>query len=232
MPDNYHSDFFGAMPSAARHEALERTHLVFARKGQALLNRGETSSDVFFVLDGHLQVLIYSTTGREISLRDIREGDIFGEMAAIDGANRSASILALEESRLLVMSQEDFKSTVDASPEAAQWLLRQLTTRIRSLTERVFELTALNVQARLHCELLRMAAHSLEGLEISPAPTHAELASRIGSHREAVTREMRALTSQNIIRTGRRKLEFLDLSRLQTSVDNLFPHEVDTETGQ
>jgi hypothetical protein len=77
-----------------------------------------------------------------------------------------------------------------------------------------------------------MAARSLEGLEISPAPTHADLASRKGSHREAVTREMRSLTSQNIIRTGRRKLEFLDLSRLQTSVDNLFPHEVETEAEQ
>ena len=54
-----------------------------------------------------------------------------------------------------------------------------------------------------------------------PAPTHAELANSIGTHREAVTREMRALTAQNIIRTGRRRIEFLDIARLQTSVGRL-----------
>jgi CRP-like cAMP-binding protein len=227
MSDVEQLGVFKAMPAAARRATLERARLLFAQRGQTLLNKGDTSSDVFFVLEGRLQVLIYSTNGREISLRDVREDDVFGEMAAIDGERRSASILAMEDSRLLVMSGADFKAMIDTSPEAAGWLLRQLTLRIRGLTERVFELSALNVQARLHCELLRMATRSLESVAISPAPTHAELASRIGTHREAVTREMRALTSQNIIKTGRRRLEFLDLSRLRTSVDKLVPRGVE-----
>ena len=67
------------------------------------------------------------------------------------------------------------------------------------------------------------------GLEIRPAPTHAELANRIGTHREAVTREMRALTSLNIIKTGRRRLEFIDLARLQTNVGKLALRAVETE---
>jgi len=81
----------------------------------------------------------------------------------------------------------------------------------------VFELSALNVQARLHCELLRLAKTGLDphSLVIDPAPTHAELANRIGTHREAVTREMRALADRNIIRAGRRTLEFIDVARLE-----------------
>ena len=218
MSDAETLGFFAAMEPAARRETLERTRVVRTRKGQALLSKGDRSTDVFFILDGRLQALLYSANGREISLRDLVEGDLFGEMAAIDEESRSASIVALSESRLLVMSRAEFRATLESSPGAAVWLMRHLTARIRSLTERVFELSALNVQSRLHCELLRMAASSPNGLEIKPAPTHAELANRIGTHREAVTREMRALAAQNIIRTGRRRLEFVDLAKLQTSV--------------
>jgi CRP-like cAMP-binding protein len=148
---------------------------------------------------------------------------MFGEMAAIDGEERSASIIALDDSRLLAMSRADFRSVIQASPDASMWLLSQMSAHLRVMTERVFELSALNVQSRLHCELLRMAARSPNGLEVRPAPTHAELANRIGTHREAVTREMRALTAQNIIKTGRRRIEFLDIARLQTSVGRLSP---------
>jgi CRP/FNR family cyclic AMP-dependent transcriptional regulator len=212
---------FGAMDPALRKEALDRSRLIRARKGSAILNKGDTSSDVFFVLEGRLQVLLYSANGREVSIRDLTEGDMFGELAAIDGEGRSASIVALDDSRLLAMSRPDFRAALDASNEASMWLLIELTARIRAMTERVFELSALNVQSRLHCELLRMAARSPTGLEVRPAPTHAELANRIGTHREAVTREMRALTTQNIIKTGRRSIQFIDLARLQTSVSRL-----------
>lgn len=225
--------FFDVMEPSMRRETMDRARLLRTRKGQALLSKGDRSNDVFFVLEGRLQVLLYSASGREISLRDLEEGDMFGEMAAIDGESRSASIVALTEARLLVMSRADFRAAVDSSPEAALWLLRQLTARIRTLTDRVFELSALNVQSRLHCELLRMAASSENGLEIKPAPTHAELANRIGTHREAVTREMRALAAQDIIRTGRRRLEFVDLARLQTSVGKLSLHPQDLDrTGR
>lgn len=229
MADAERLGLFSAMDPVARHAALDRTRLVKARKGQALLSKGDTSTDIFFVLEGHLQVLLYSISGREISLRDLAEDDMFGEMSGIDGESRSASIIALTDARLLVMSRMDFKAAVESCPPAALWLLRELTARIRGLTERVFELSALNVQSRLHCELLRMAARSVNGLEIRPAPTHAELANRIGTHREAVTREMRALTAQNIIKTGRRRLEFVDLERLQTTVGKLVLHGAEPE---
>jgi CRP/FNR family cyclic AMP-dependent transcriptional regulator len=218
MSDADRLGFFAAMEPVLRKEVFQRVRAVRTRKGQALLSKGDRSTDVFFILEGRLQALLYSASGREISLRDLVDGDLFGEMAAIDEERRSASIVALAESRLLVISRAEFRSALEASPGAATWLMRHLTARIRSLTERVFELSALNVQSRLHCELLRMAAASPNGLEIRPAPTHAELANRIGTHREAVTREMRALASQNIIKTGRRRLEFVDLARLQTTV--------------
>jgi CRP-like cAMP-binding protein len=216
MADAENLEFFSVMQPAARRGALRRARPLCAARGQTLLDRGDASSDIFFVLEGSLQVLLYSSNGREVSLRELCGGDVFGEMSAIDGESRSASIVSLADSRLLAMSRGDFLDVIAGSPEAALWLMRQLSARIRGLTERVFELSALNVQARLHCELLRLAARSPTGREIDPAPTHSELASRIGTHREAVTREMRSLVVKNIIKTGRRRMEFIDLSRLQT----------------
>ena len=218
MPEASQLPLFAVMKPEVRREMLERVRPLRARKGQSIMRKGDKSSDVFFVLEGALQVVIYSASGREVSLADIGESAVIGDMAAIDGEERSASIVAQVDSRLLVMSSADFRAALAASPEAAQWMMVELVTRIRRYIQQVFELSALNVQSRLHCELLRMAASSPTGLEIRPAPTHAELANRIGTHREAVTREMRSLTAQNIIRTGRRRLEFVDLARLQTSV--------------
>jgi CRP/FNR family cyclic AMP-dependent transcriptional regulator len=213
--------FFDAMDYTTRNVALARSRVVRASKGQALLAEGDRSTDVFIVVEGRVQSFLYLSNGREISLCDIGEDEIFGHVAAIDEDPRGASFVAMTDVRLATMSRIDFMAAIDASPGAARWLLRQLTGRIRRLNERVFELSTLNVSARLHCELLRLAAQSPTGLDIRPAPTHAELANRIGTHREAVTREIRALTAQNIVRAGRRRLEFLDLPRLQTRVGNL-----------
>src|SRR5439155_4400699 len=130
--------------------ALERTRVIRARKGQALLDRGERSSDVFIVLEGRVQTFLYLSNGREISLCDIGEDEIFGHVAAIDGDPRGASFVAVTDVRLATMSRIDFMAAIDASPAAARWLLRQLTGRIRGLTERVFEWSTVNVPGRLH----------------------------------------------------------------------------------
>jgi CRP-like cAMP-binding protein len=82
----------------------------------------------------------------------------------------------------------------------------------------VFELSALNVSARIHCELLRLAGRGEQSngrIVVDPAPNHQELADRVGTNREAVTREMGFLSKQKIIEYKRRKLVFLDLTALE-----------------
>jgi CRP/FNR family transcriptional regulator, cyclic AMP receptor protein len=195
---------------------VARARTIRARKGQMILNMGDPSREVFIVQEGRLQVVLYAANGREVMLRDLAPGQLFGELAAIDGAARSASIVATTDARLLAIPDDVFRTAVAASPTAAEWMLRRLTAQVRSLTNRVFETSALHVQARLHCELLRLArTHGGAETQVDPAPTHAELASRIGTHREAVTRELSALARQKILRVSRRRLEFLDIGRLE-----------------
>jgi CRP/FNR family cyclic AMP-dependent transcriptional regulator len=214
-------NFFSHLSGEARRAALARTHAQKVRKGQTIISRGAQAAEVYFIIEGRFQVVLYSVYGREVSLRDLGPGEMFGELAAIDGEYRSATVVAATDGRLLSIGRQDFNDVVDGSPALAAWLVRQMVAQIRLLTERIFELSALNVQTRLHCELLRLARAShgpQAGLAIRPAPTHSELANRIGTHREAVTREMRALSEQNIIRNTRRALEFIDLAGLEAVV--------------
>jgi CRP/FNR family transcriptional regulator, cyclic AMP receptor protein len=210
------------VPDALRTGIMHRLRVIKAPKGRTLLEKGSRSTDVFFLLEGRAKVLLYSSSGREVCVHNIGPGDTFGDIAVLDGEPRSASIIASSELRVAVMRAKDFMICVESSPAAGLWLARNLASCVRRLTEQVFELSALNVQARIHCELLRLAQNGERrngSIEVRPAPTHAEFASRIGTHREAVTREMRVLSDDGIIRYGRRSLIIVDLARLEQVVN-------------
>jgi CRP-like cAMP-binding protein len=141
-----------------------------------------------------------------VAYRDLDYGQLFGELAAIDGRERSASVMALEPVRLARLSEAAFRELVDDRPNIRWALLHHLSTQLRRITERVFEFSTLVVRKRLVRELLRLASDNRQGncAMISPAPSHAELAARISTHREAVSREMSALAKQKLVeRRGR-----------------------------
>lgn len=202
-------------PAHLRPDLERKVRTVRASKGRTIYSVRAQATDVFFVAEGEVQVLLYSVAGREVAINRLGPGGSFGQLAAIDGLPRSASIVAATDVRLRVIDRRDFLSVLEASPQAALWVARRLCADVRRLSERVFELSALNVQARLHCELWRLARGArTKAYTIHPAPTHAELASRIGANREAVSREMGALAKMNIVRQQGRSLEFLDLEEL------------------
>lgn len=216
--EGFYGRFLASLSPDHRARAQSHMRTLRARRGQVLLGRGAASTDIYFILEGSFGVVAYSPQGREVSLRTLTAGDVVGELAAVDGQPRSATVVAETDARVAILPREDFLAFVEGSPKTAMWLAELLASKIRDMNERIFELSALNVQARLHCELLRLAkggSESLGPLVIQPAPTHAELANRIGTHREAVTREMRALVEHKVIRAGRRSLEFVDLRRLE-----------------
>lgn len=190
---------------------------VKARAGQTLMEVGSNSTSVYVVLEGRVQVAIFSPAGREVILRDLERGSVFGELAALDEQPRSATIIALAPCLLLSIPGDRFRAAVFDNPAAAAWTTRRLVAQIRDLTERVFELNTLRVPSRLHCELLRLAGPARDTdapVVIDPFPTHAELAARIGTHREAVTRELSYLGSRGIVEQQRRRAVVTDLPAL------------------
>ena len=194
---------------------------------QQIISHLDESTDVFLVIEGTVRVIVYSPAGKEVTFRDIAAGKYFGELAAIDGLPRSATVTALTDSLIACMSAEIFWGVLRTYPNVAALVLKQLAGSVRALTERVFEFSALAVRNRVHAELLRLAHHHMVGdnaAMIRPAPTHAELASRISTHREAVTRELNHLSRDGLVERQPGVLAIHDVERLARLVQNVVGH--------
>jgi CRP/FNR family cyclic AMP-dependent transcriptional regulator len=177
-------------------------------------------TDVFFVLHGHLRVVV-SVGGRETILRDLKGGEFFGELAALDLKPRSAGILAIANSLLARMPAAAFRHVIHEHPDVCDQVLAVLVGQIRTLANRANEVSGLTMKYRLWAELLRLARPGQAAPDlfvISPPPTHSELAARVSSHREAVTRELGALERAGLIIRRRGAISLLDAERLRRMV--------------
>ncbi len=187
-------------------------------RGRMVVGVGETSRRVYQLDDGRLQVVLLSPSGRQVILRDLAGGEVFGELAAIDDRPRSAAIFALDDCDLTSLAPVDFRQAVYGDAAAAEWLARRLAAQLRDLTERIFHLNVLPAASRLHCEILRLAGEAARQTDgaptLHPAPTHAEWAARIGSQRESVSRQMSWLGERGIIAASGRRLTVTDLGGL------------------
>jgi CRP-like cAMP-binding protein len=162
---------------------------------------------------------LFSEDGRTVAYRDIEPGNIFGELAAIDGRVRSATVVALEAVRVARLAEAAFRELVSGRPTFTWALLTYLSGQVRRLTDRVYEFSTLVVRKRLIRELLRLAGAAEQAggeASITPAPTHFDLAAKISTHREAVSREMSALAKRKIIEKRGGSLVLRDLATLRT----------------
>ncbi len=194
------------------------------RADQQIVAHHDQTNDVFFIVSGKVRVVIYSLAGKEITFRDMGAGKTFGELSAIDGKPRSANVIALTDAVVPSMPASVFWQVLRDHPEVSARILKQLAALARNLSERVFEFSALGVKNRIHAELLRLARdHGGDGNSaiISPAPTHAEIASRISTQRELVTRELNALARDGLIERRGRSLVICDMSRLSQIVEEV-----------
>ncbi len=208
-------------PERLRAGFLSRSRSTSVRKGQIIIAEAAEAQDVYLIRSGKMQISLLSPKGRDVILRDVGPGQIIGELAAIDGRSRSASVVALEDSEVAYMSGPLFIEFLAAEPEAAIWIARRLAAWVRDLTDKAFELATQSVACRVQGELLRLAAAQKAGagaeeVEIRPMPTHAELAARIGTHREAVSREMAQLAGEGLLRQQGRSLHILSLPALKS----------------
>jgi len=214
-------ELFGDLDDEALARVVARCVVTGRSRNSQILSSRDESNDVFFILEGRIQVKDYSENGREFIFSEIGAGQIFGEFSALDGLPRSASVVAIEESVVARMKAADFTTLLRSDFGLTLRLLRILTGKARGLSERVFELIALNARDRICFELARLAATGVrDGVRvmIRPAPTHYELAARIGSHREAVTRELNHLEARGYVELGRRHLVILDMTRFASDL--------------
>ncbi len=212
--------FFEGAADQVLHRFASQAHWRSYAAGEVVVDLGDSTNDVFFILDGNARVVLRTVFGYEAILNDLRTGDFFGELAAIDGVRRSANVTALTHTRVCVVSAAVFMETVISSPEIGQRLLRLLTKRLRVKDERLIELGALSVRQRLIAELLRLSRDRGAGERVlSPPPPQHELAHRIGTRRESVSRELAEMARAGLLTVGRRAIVLHSPDKLRDEVE-------------
>lgn len=212
---------FAGLTPAALEGIAARCNWRRYGEGEVIIDYLDTSDEVFFVLQGVVRVSIYSRGGKAVTFSVLSAGEMFGEYAAIDCAPRSASIEATSACLVASMTGKAFRELLASEPTVALTLLRHAVKKVRSLTTRVYEFSALAVANRIQAEVLRLANLGDRRDNVSridPSPTHADIASRTSTHREAVTRELNRLTRVGLIERQARTLVVKDIARLQSLV--------------
>jgi CRP-like cAMP-binding protein len=191
------------------------------RADERIISREAPDSDVYLIVGGRVRVTAFSAGGRQITYTDMATGQWFGDFAAIDGHSRSADVVALEETLLAALTPGMFLQLLREHPVVNECMLRRLVGSVRELTDRVYDLTTLGVQNRVHAELLRLAkaAGVRENVgRIDPAPRHTDLAANISTYREQVTREISAMVKHGLVERSGNALVIPDVARLEQIV--------------
>ena len=189
--------------------------------GDIITTHKDIDNDVYFIISGKVRIAIYTTSGKEICFGEQVAGEMFGEIAALDKKPRSAYVVSLCDTVVAAMSAENFLWILELYPSIMLRTFMRFTRSIRFLSRRVVEFTSLDVKNRLHVELLRLAWNNMDDANsatISPAPRHVELANRISTHREAISRELTELTSSGVIRKRKNSLHINDVIKLENMV--------------
>jgi CRP/FNR family transcriptional regulator, cyclic AMP receptor protein len=192
---------------------LPFTHYHVHRRGAFIIRAGERADKVYVLVDGRAQVILDDGTGREMILCSIGKNEFFGEMSAIDGAPRSASVQAADACEVISFPISVFTECLMSSARATMLLVQCLVARVRATDVRVAELAFADVTARLAGVLLE-AMHERKGewiIELGPE----QLARMVAASREMVSRVLKRLHEQGIIDRQRRRIAVLDRPALE-----------------
>ncbi|MGQ7844470.1 Crp/Fnr family transcriptional regulator [Granulosicoccus sp. 3-233] len=199
-------DIFQGLSSAQRAEVAAQMTARQYSVGQCVISAGTTLRTVHFLVSGRVRACAYNHSGRQVYFEDLVPGMMFGELAALDHGDRSSDCIAMENSLVLSLEQQQFLQVLDDLPEVKDRVLLRLVGMVRRQLQRVFEYTTYSVNQRIRFELLRLASEAGEvhsPVVLRSVPTQAELAERISSHREAVSRELKLLEAEGLITWNR-----------------------------
>ena len=186
-------------------------------RGSVIVFEEDPGDALYVVAAGQVKVVLVAEDGREVILSVLGPGSFFGEMAILDEGPRSAHVIAMEESNLLILRRDDFHARLRAMPEVAISLLKEISRRLRRADEKIGSLVLLDVNGRLAHLLLRLADEE-RGDQITRRLTHHTIAQMIGSSRETVSRAMRGLVGRNVIEVTRTAILLRDRATLRAAL--------------
>jgi CRP/FNR family cyclic AMP-dependent transcriptional regulator len=184
------------------------------KKDNMILVEEEVGSTMFIILDGRVKISRISEEGREVILSILSEGDFFGEMSILNGQTRSANVVTLEDSEILVIHREDFLHLLHNYPQIAINLLKELAHRLRRSDSQIKSLSLQNATGKVASTLLRIADDSgkihMGKVEIPRLPPQQDLANMAGTSRETISRVLKALEKRGYIKKHGSRLIILN----------------------
>lgn len=171
--------------------------------GHVIVGQEDRGDSLFVITTGKVKVVLYGDSGREIILSMLREGEIFGEMSLLDNQPRSASVIAVEPTKAMVLERGAFVRHLSSHPQTALAILGEMSRRLRQADKIIGNLALLDVYGRVARLLKDLAAkegvETEEGTLIRERPTQQEIASMIGTSRETVSRALNDFAKRGLI---------------------------------
>src|SRR5215475_1283937 len=181
-------------------------------KGVTIFEKGDTGVGLIGVVSGSVKISVTSADGRDIVLNIIRPGEVFGEIALLDGRARTANATAMSDCELIVIERREFIPFLRSEPDVTLKLMEILCSRLRKTSEQVQDVTFLNLPARLAKILLRLAATA--GPSGKVAITQREISQIIGRSRESTNKRLRAWAKRGWIRLERGSVTLMKTDKL------------------
>jgi CRP/FNR family transcriptional regulator, cyclic AMP receptor protein len=189
------------------------------KSGQTIFQKGDPGNSMSAVLQGRVKISAYSEDGKEIILNIVEPGQVFGEIALLDGKERTADATAMGATTLLVLDRRDFVPFLERNPKIAVRLIEVLCERLRRTSEMVESVAFLEYSARLAKLLLRLAEsygeESKDGVRINLKISQQDLGNLIASTRESVNRQLNAWVEDGVIELERGYITILDSDALE-----------------
>lgn len=200
-------------------EAVEAIATLCVTRGldteETLFLKGDDGDALYAVRRGRIRIATGTEAGRRLTLNLLGPGDVFGEVALLDGRSRTADAIATEPSELFMVYRRDFLDLLDRRPKVAVRIIELLCERIRWMSDRMEESVLMPLPARLAQRLLALSEDYDTELHVSQE----ELAVFVGASRESVNRQLQTWRRQGFVELGRNRIRVLDRSRLQPALE-------------
>jgi CRP/FNR family transcriptional regulator, cyclic AMP receptor protein len=210
---------FAQLTSGELDQLLAHARVAHYRHGEVIFHKASPGTGMMAVLRGQVRISAPSADGREIVLNMINAGEVFGEIALLDGKDRTADAVAQTDCELLVIERRSFIPFLASNPEVALRLLAVLCDRLRRTTEQVEDMLFRDLPSRLAKKLLSLAAAGGErtprGLRIATRLSQRELGTMVGMSRESVNKQLRQWQLDGIIGTEQGCIVLSDERKLQ-----------------
>jgi len=192
----------------AKHTTLKR--------GTTIVSKGDPGNSLIAVISGTVKISVTSSDGRSAILNLIGPGEIFGEVAVLDGHARTADATANTNCEIYVIDRRDFIPFVRSQPALAMKFIELLCTRLRWTSDQVEEVILQNLPGRLASALLRLTEkHKLAPAGRTIAVTQQEISEMVGMTRESINKQLRSWVGRNWVRLEHGAIVVLDAGALQ-----------------